>query len=266
VALLQQAPADAELARMFPSDTRPLADREREFFVRASTWPDFIRPIPAYHHKFWHYRDFFWRQAGGQIVNLPDPIPDPGEAVDQLARLAALVVTTDPGRAGDRALGVAWLAHIAGDIHQPLHCSARVTSQEPRGDGGGNTFKLQKLFPGSPAAQDRESLHSYWDGGVDKAVPAHPNEPEMAHVARVAAIAMTAHPKASMATRLNSGQFERWCRESLAIAQAVAYPSTLKRLERPRASYRVRVGTVALEQVVLGGYRLAALLDSLFRQ
>ena len=117
-------------------------------------------------------------------------------------------------RARDRAVGVAWLLHLAGDIHQPLHCSARVTDKEPRGDAGGNTFKLGPL----PNSDDRDNLHRYWDGALDKAVPRKANEGTSAHLARAAAAAVKAHPKASMADRLKPGQFEEWCRESVAAA------------------------------------------------
>ena len=75
---------------------------------------------------------------------------------------------------------------------------------------------------------------------------------------------MSADPKASMADRLKPGQFEEWCRESLAAAQAYAYPPGLKRLEDPPDAYRAQVSAVALERVALAGYRLAATLEQLF--
>jgi hypothetical protein len=34
------------------------------------------------------------------------------------------------------------LIHYIGDIHQPLHASARVNSDYPKGDAGGNFVKL----------------------------------------------------------------------------------------------------------------------------
>jgi hypothetical protein len=263
VALLRQAPSDAGLASLLPLNGRPPAVPEREFFVRASTWPDALRGNLTYHQPSWHYRDFFWKEDGGQIVDVPDPMP-PGELLAQLPRLTSVVATPDPAQAGARAVGVAWLLHLVGDIHQPLHCSARVTDEEPRGDGGGNTFKLGMIpSPGTPEMM-RESLHRYWDGAVDRAVPQRPNESPGGYLARAAQAAMSAHPKASMAARLKPGQFEEWCRESLAAAQAYAYPPGLKRLEDPPDAYRERVSAVALERVALAGYRLAATLEHLF--
>jgi S1/P1 Nuclease len=265
VALMRRAPSDAGLASLFPLDGRPLAVREREFFARASRWPDAIRGNTTYEQPSWHYRDFFWKEDGGQIVNIPDPMP-PGELLAQLPRLMSVVVTPDPAQAGARAVGVAWLLHLVGDIHQPLHCSARVTDEEPRGDGGGNTFKLGLVPSPDRPEMIRESLHRYWDGAVDRAVPKRPNESASRYLARTAHAAMRAHPKASMAARLKPGQFEEWCRESLAAAQAYAYPPGLKRLEDPPDEYRGQVSAVALVRVALAGYRLAATIEELFRR
>lgn len=65
---------------------------------------------------------------------------------------------------------------------------------------------------------------------------------------------------------LKPGQFEEWCRESVAAAQVNAYPLALKREQNPPGAYRVLVSTVALERVALGGYQLAAMLEELFGQ
>jgi len=34
------------------------------------------------------------------------------------------------------------LIHYCGDIHQPLHATSRVDHEYPKGDFGGNTFKI----------------------------------------------------------------------------------------------------------------------------
>jgi hypothetical protein len=44
ITLLRAAPPDACLLDLFPTDSRPLAVREREFFMRASNWSDIVRP------------------------------------------------------------------------------------------------------------------------------------------------------------------------------------------------------------------------------
>ncbi len=48
------------------------------------------------------------------------------------------------------------LIHYIGDIHQPLHATARVDSKYPKGDAGGN-------FVSIPAKDGAKNLHSVWD-------------------------------------------------------------------------------------------------------
>lgn len=36
-----------------------------------------------------------------------------------------------------------FLIHLVGDIHQPLHNTSRVSKEHPKGDKGGNEFKIQ---------------------------------------------------------------------------------------------------------------------------
>jgi hypothetical protein len=51
------------------------------------------------------------------------------------------------------------MIHYVGDIHQPLHATSRLDPKYPKGDAGGNFFKL-------PAIGDVKNLHSVWDSVV----------------------------------------------------------------------------------------------------
>ena len=70
VALMAQSTSEP-LTALLPQDGRPLAVRQREFFVRASTWADLIRGT-ADDRPMWHHRSFFWKQVNGQAVDVPD--------------------------------------------------------------------------------------------------------------------------------------------------------------------------------------------------
>jgi len=59
--------------------------------------------------------------------------------------------------AEERAAYLAWLIHLVGDIHQPLHCCSLVNETYPQGDKGGNEFYVK------PASRGIK-LHSLWDG------------------------------------------------------------------------------------------------------
>ena len=55
----------------------------------------------------------------------------------------------------DRAMLTAWIFHLVGDIHQPLHSSTLVSQRLfPEGDRGGNSIKLKQSY----------NLHALWDG------------------------------------------------------------------------------------------------------
>jgi hypothetical protein len=55
--------------------------------------------------------------------------------------------------ASDRAEALAFVIHLVGDLHQPLHT-------ENNADGGGNSITFPTLYPGETGPMP---LHSYWD-------------------------------------------------------------------------------------------------------
>jgi S1/P1 nuclease len=263
VNLLMQAPTNACLRDLFPNDTRPLVDRQREFFMRAATWPDIVRPRDnndhrpciQYHKRDWHFVDHFWSGLSGDLNSPPHDVPLPIAQVNAEERLQFFrTFVNSNSLATERAMGVAWILHLVGDIHQPLHTSGRVTSRpdEKQGDAGGNSFKLLPKL----------SLHSYWDGIVDRAVPRKPNQTFAKYLERVAGDFESSHPKSQF--NLLPGQFDQWVLESLERAKNKAYPKSLKRGQLPSKSYQNSTFEVASESIPEAGYRLADLLNSLF--
>ena len=261
VAMLRQAPADSRLAGLFSEDDRPLTGRAREFFRRAATWADLVRDLPEYHRPTWHHRDFFWTERHGRATDLPDLRVNPENLLDRLEHFRALLAMPDTG-AKPRAIALAWMLHLVGDLHQPLHVSSRVTRREPSGDRGGNDFELGPR-PASDPRPTPQTLHAYWDELVDTAYPRGSDERAGAHLDRAARQIMARHPRARMEPRVGRPSFEAWARESLRAAQAVAYPPDLARRREPPAGYRARASDVATERVALAGYRLGALLREL---
>jgi hypothetical protein len=269
VRLLQDAPQDACLRELFPDDARPLAERQREFFLRASTWADLVRPrarddsrpCVRYHRAGWHFINYFW-EGRSDPDNPPDEHPTmrPPEdnAVTQLIGLTSSVVQATKPR-GERALDLAWILHVAGDIHQPLHTSARVTSRpdEREGDRGGNDFKLGP-------ADDALSLHAYWDTIVSLVVAPKPGERTGAYVERLAARIMERHPQAALSRCLRPGEYEAWAREGFRITRMAVYPASLSRGRMPDAGYRRTAYAIAESAIALAGYRLAEMMNRLF--
>lgn len=257
VAMMRQAEPATRLPSLFPLDNRAMEVRAREFFRRAATWPDLIRSVPELHHPTWHHRDFYWRQDKGRAIDLPDLQVHPENLLERLhyfkKRLANVTV---PAR--ERAIGIAWALHLVGDVHQPFHCSARVTAIERKGDHGGRGFELAPLSPPHPPGE-RYSLHAYWDDMLDRAVPRQSGERLGVYLQRAAALVVSHHPRAQLEAELKPGQFDAWARESVVAAQS-AYPASLRRGQEPSADYRNLGIQVALGRLALGGYRLALML------
>jgi hypothetical protein len=264
VKLLMQAPANACLRDLFPT-TGDVQQRPREFFVRVATWPDVVRPRDSqdtrpciqFHQRDWHFVDHFWKGVSGSPNTPPTDLPKPIAPVNAVERLLFLrAASINPALpAQNRAMSVSWLMHLVGDIHQPLHTSGRVTQfpNEQDGDGGGNDFKL---------APDL-SLHSYWDGIVDRAHPKQAQESFPLYIERVAKEFELANSKTSFTQPLPN-QFDKWALESLENAKSSAYPQELLRNQMPDANYQGTAFRIAQVEITEAGYRLADLLNCLF--
>ena len=277
IALLEAAPPDACLRDLFPHDARPLAARQREFFMRAATWPDRVRPdktindtrpCTRFHRGDWHFFDRFWQGVSGETgSDAPKDRPDVKvAAVNAVERLHLFRPLVACGTAAcgtpldERATTLAWILHLVGDIHQPLHTSSRmiVVDGKEQPDQGGNLFKLSH-------EEKPPSLHGFWDGILDASIPRQAQETDIAYFDRVIGIITHDHPRATMTAHLHSGDFDEWSREGFATTKNVAYPKSLKEGEMPDAAYRQMVFKVADEAIALAGYRLADVLNKMLQ-
>ena len=277
IALLMQSQQGDCLRELLPTDSRPLAERQREFFIKAATWPDVIRPhvdkvtkkvddtrtCIQFHQPDWHFLDHFWTGVSGATghdapKDDPDiPLKTPN-AVGQMEALQPVVACKTNCKAHEQAMDLAWLEHLTGDIHQPLHNAGRVTTEpkETKGDQGGNLFLLS-------AQSGPPNLHSLWDGIVDRSIARKPNESELAYIDRVSKEIETMHPKSSVAD-LKPGKFDEWSKEGFETAKRVAYPQSLHRGQAASEAYSAHAFTAADLAIATGGYRLADLLNSMF--
>jgi hypothetical protein len=238
----------------------------RTFFIRAATWPDVVRPkndadkrpCTRFHERDAHFFDHFWSGVSGKAdkdtpkeVTVSLSKPPATNAIVRLNQFLPLVACkTAPCAvsAAERAHDLAWILHLVGDIHQPLHNAARVTTEpnEKEGDHGGNFFLFKEGTKPS-------NLHSFWDEIIDESIPRQ-GDSEIVYVNRVIARIQADHSKASLAAGLKSEDVAAWSAEGLATAERLGYPDTLERGGTPSEN----------EAIALGGYRLADLLDHLF--
>jgi S1/P1 Nuclease len=152
-----------------------------------------------------------------------------------------------------KSYDIAWLAHLVGDIHQPLHAIARFTSQHPKGDAGGNLVRFCDAPCDAP-----DNLHAYWDNLMG-------DQTDLASIRVLAAGLLAQHdPVGATNTDVSS-----WSKLSAELAKHFVYTSPISsgndpqgRLSpRPDAAYEVEAHKIARQQVLLAGYRLAYLLN-----
>jgi hypothetical protein len=266
IKILLSAPEDANLSVFYMQDSRSVTVRQRELFMIASTWADIVRDknfkvrYEKYHKGDWHYADTFWRNANGKVEVLKDFEEPKGKAVEQLFAFDKSLRDASVSDA-DKAIALAWILHLGGDIHQPLHTSARVTENDPKGDQGGNLFMLS---PKGATGNDRLNLHWYWDSIVGRNIPRVSDACDSQYLPAIAQAIMKKHPAAKMQNRLKLGQFDDWQQEGFQIASTKLYPASLKFGEIPPDNYKKMAFEIAQEQIALAGYRLGAMLNQIF--
>src|SRR5690349_3776392 len=145
------AKAKAEVSRLLAIPPDPKGSKLNDNFITAACWADDIKGIT---HKFneWHFKDIPFSGDGTPAETDP---PTNGDAQIAINQCIATLKNASASYT-EKASSLRFLIHLVGDVHQPLHCSTRCTSEFERGDRGGNDFPVQGA----------KNLHSYWDGGI----------------------------------------------------------------------------------------------------
>ena len=265
VKILLSAPENSDLSVFYLQDSRSEAIKQRELFMIAATWADIVRdrkfPVrfKEYHRGNWHYTDTFWKETNGKAELLPNS-EDGGKAVEKLAEFDKTLRDASVSDA-DKAIALAWILHLGGDIHQPLHASARITDLEPKGDQGGNTFLLT---PKDTPKDKSENLHWFWDSIVGRNIPRQNDACDTDYLPPIGDAMMKKFPFAKMQSRLALGNFDEWRTESWKLATTEVFSPDLKRFETPSEKYKKKAFGVAEEQITLAGYRLGEMLNQIF--
>ncbi|WP_197530724.1 S1/P1 nuclease [Bythopirellula polymerisocia] len=142
----------------------PIKNVDRWRIGTAAYWPDIARDQPNYNRPTWHYQLGATLTIGDpaqmQIPKAPGPLPS-GVSLEtqelyiaQAFELCRNVLQSNDATPGDKAIALCWLAHLAGDAHQPCHAgSLYAGGLFPEGDRGANLI---------PTLQ-RDNMHALWD-------------------------------------------------------------------------------------------------------
>ncbi len=223
-------------------------------FLRAATWPDCIKQkacSPGYTsdggdtppgnstdaqnigyadmlmHKYWHFIDLpYSAGAPGEPPKVPN-------AQTEIVLLTQAIGTDEAD--GIKSYDVAWLEHLVGDVHQPLHSTSRFTQNHPTGDAGGNLVK----FCAKPCTDE---LHAYWDGLLG-------DKPTVAQVTKTGKSLLAAGKPAGA----DNAAPDSWITDSFELAKAVVYVAPISDdndpsvtiSPRPDAAYQVKASEMA---------------------
>lgn len=262
--LLRLNPQYSEWEKRVPAGT-PEADKQMMMFMFAATWPDKIKGIDAYkddgtargnrpdgasssqntgysdmlRHKYWHFVDVPFTRDGAALP--PIPTPNAEERIGVFR--ATLASEADDGL---KSYDLVWLLHIVGDIHQPLHATTRVSSQQPDGDDGGNKEKVC-----APTCGMR--LHWFWDDALGKSESV------------TDVIEAGKHYKRAKGREAKETRESQWVKESFELAQKYVYTGPVQAGDGPftlTKKYEKNAAKVARKQAALAGARLSRVLNT----
>jgi hypothetical protein len=260
-ALLKLNPLYPKWVKFIPAGTSA-ADSEMYVFMMAATWPDEIKsPGSGYTgfdtpprgesptlnggysdkqlHKYWHFINTPFSEDGTALPPVGGPT-----AVDKIGAFRAALATGEPDLL--KSYDLVWLIHLVGDVHQPLHCSTRVTKAAPRGDEGGNSVVV--------AGPDKE-LHAFWDDAVGLG--------ETQNFMTAVKVGQTLPaPDPSL---VGDAKEDDWAAESFSLAKSAVYVAPVGPGLGPYtmdATYTANTRQIAQQRIALAGARLANLLKT----
>ena len=135
----------------------PIADHGLVLFMHAARWADDIRiRDKQYHRGPWHYINWPFKPEG-QPASVQTREPEPVNILTALPENESTAKNAnDPER---KAIALAWLFHLVGDIHQPLHTVQLFSVEYPNGDRGGNEICVRVTQDEQPM-----DLHTFGTG------------------------------------------------------------------------------------------------------
>jgi hypothetical protein len=226
-------------------------------FMRAATWADWVRSHhkDEYNHPTWHYIDYPFVPPGSDID--PKDHQPPADEENIVKQLPVCLTKIKKGGEADRAVYMCWLFHLAGDIHQPLHCTSMFNKQFPEGDRGGNLAELR--------VTSKIKLHPFWDGLLGSDI----SPTSIGNTVKEIEEMLKDKPDLIKDDLATNKSIEAWAQESFAAAKKYCYLNgelkvantndKVKEKDLPQApeDYAKNCGKIARIQIAKAGQRLA---------
>ncbi len=216
---------------------------EARELLAASVWPDLIKDDPEYPdydaHGPWHYSNVPIFLEGPV-----HPTNDRGQVVEAL-ELNLEILGNESSSDAEKAVALAWVVHILGDIHQPLHAATAYSPQFPEGDRGGNEYRIWYQ-------EEETNLHRFWDSTGGRFW----NGENGQDLSQVADELRQRFPSDTMVEMTDP---RIWRHESHILARYLAYPGAVQN-QAISPDYVATARAVSERRLALAGHRLAAVL------
>ena len=223
---------------------------DEQAMVEACNWPDVVRETGEWawsaplHYVNIPREDDFYLESRDCPKNPQHPGHTGGLCVTEGIKHYAIELISENTDKAQRKQAFAWLCHLVGDIHQPLHSGFAD-------DRGGNSVNIE--FNG-----EQMNLHAFWDFKL---------------------INLHAQTHDELVRLLGSCPFEEeekswshyvvddWTNESHALAIKAVYREGMNTTEifPLNETYASDGWIVAQQQVELAAFRLAWILNTIFR-
>ncbi len=271
------------------------AERDRFAFMEASTWPDALRgrtcsrrnPPPCIRddrytppdpeqdlnigyrdtrlRRYWHFKTLGFSSDGTPV--------QPAFRANAETQINSFATSLGTAGLGDEAksFNLAWLLHLVGDVHQPLHATSRFTAGDSDGDSGGNGVYVCKPAPAHCETNPDNrpsSLHGLWDDAIGTS-----SSVRSALTKALQLVGALSDSRSFLARQVAQADLdatpEDWLVESQALARSYAYADPIGpyagRAYFPTAGYRSNAGSVAEQRIAIAGLRLARMLNRQLR-
>ena len=205
-----------------------------ELLEEVANWPDFMRSAPNYSHTFpWHYINVPEKKSKNRKSKKPKE-----NILTAIAKFKKQLKSPSSTLKQKRD-ATAWLAHLVGDLHQPLH-SGKAS------DKGGNKVRLTWFGK-------RTNLHVIWDTLLI----------EMQNLSYSEYVRFIDHPTKDEIKAWQKSAPTDWIEENSKLMKLVySYPKKNKKRKKYwEYNYAFATRAAMNKRLVQAGYRLAYMLE-----
>jgi S1/P1 Nuclease len=222
-------------------------------FIMSASWPDLLAIQGVYLYSHWHYINLIIVEGNGDYEIIQPDKHNVVWAINQLKNNIANNKLTKH----EQARLLMFLIHITGDLHQPLHAAEYFSVDTPKGDRGGNLFKVRAK---NPPAND---LHTLWDQALGAIIEDDLSNPASKKLILIEAKKiMEQFPISYFQDKIYDIDAYHWAKESHQLAQDVVYHG-ISYGGVPSNHYIEQGQRIAKQQIALAGYRLSVLLNAI---